>query len=1123
MGTLEIVINGVKVDVAPGTTILQAAAQVGVDIPALCYDPRLRPFGACRMCLVEVAGARGPVAACTTPVRGGMVVTTNGGEVEGLRRTALEFLLAEHHGDCEAPCHVACPAGIDIQGFIALIADGRDADSLRLIKEALPFPATCGRVCPRFCEQECRRNVVDEPVAICHLKRYVADSDLESGAPYMPAVAEPSGKTVGVVGGGPAGLTAAYYLAIAGHAVSIYEACAELGGMLRYAIPEYRLPKEVLDREIATITRLCHEVRCNTKLGRDVSLEELQARHDAVIVAVGAASSQMTGVQGENLPGSYGGLDFLAEYTMGASAKPIGRRVAVIGGGNTAIDCARTALRQGAEEVTIVYRRGRSEMPASHEEIEGAEEEGVRFRFLTAPVACACTLDSGERIGVLTCCEMALGEPDASGRRRPQPVPGSEFGLDVDTVIWATGQMLNKDGLAGLELTRNGWIKADSRSATSVANVFATADCVTGPTTVVEACGAAHKTALLVDAYLGGREMTLPAEPYNHIKGELAAINRAEYADQPKIGRERVELRDPHRRARDFVEIDPGHTTAQAAAEVRRCMACGCQDVHDCLLREYATEYHVKQPRGLRAMPMPVRADHELVVRDPNKCILCGNCVRICAEVTGASALGFVARGFKVVVEPTLERALAETPCESCGQCISACPTGALTASVALAKPGPFALERTASVCAECSVGCELAIGTHANLLVDVMAPLDAAVNSGNLCKRGSLLPKRLADLAGDRVTQPMARVNGELQAVSWEDALNVAAAELRAVKASAGGGGVIAYVSTRSTTEEAALARQVAGVALGGAKATSGLPRALPAVLATLGAAPGTFQDIANADLILTVEADLADRYPVAAIKVRQALERGARLVSLASREARLDRLAAPAIRAARGELADKLSCLMTAPATTAKCCAASESCGGHELAGVAAALAGAKRPVIVVGADDLSEAEAATIAGLARVGAGSRVLCLTAAGNARGLVAAGLGPVSAAGDHPLAAVVAALGLSLDLDGYGGTIVVGSKLGVEGCRDGDPFVLCVVPYLTAELRARANVVLPGSTLLESSGTLVNSEARQQPARRALRPANLDSKDTSDALVLLAARLGCDAAGLSPSVAGQDN
>ncbi|MBN1834352.1 MAG: FAD-dependent oxidoreductase, partial [Spirochaetales bacterium] len=435
---VEIQLDGRKLLVPPDRTILQVAESQGVEIPTLCHDPRLDPYASCWVCVVKVIGAKGFVPACSTRVRQGMVITTIDEDIRATRRMALELLLSNHYGDCRPPCTLACPSNIDVQGYIGLIANGRYQEALELIKRDNPFPATIGRVCPRPCEDACRRNLVDEPVAIDWLKRFVADRDLlgDPAEGYDPPLAPRTGKRVAVVGAGPAGLSAAYYLVQEGVAVTLFEAEPEAGGMLRYGIPDYRLPQDVLDREIQTILRLGVELTTGVRIGRDVSLEELRRRFDAVILAHGAWKSRGLRVQGEDHPGVIAGIELLHDVAMG---KPValGNRVAVIGGGNTAIDSARTAVRLGAREVNLFYRRTDIEMPASPHEVREAVEEGVQFYYLVAPLMVE---EKSKEIRTLRLIKMELGEPDSSGRRRPVPIEGSDYEVEVDTIITAIGQ-----------------------------------------------------------------------------------------------------------------------------------------------------------------------------------------------------------------------------------------------------------------------------------------------------------------------------------------------------------------------------------------------------------------------------------------------------------------------------------------------------------------------------------------------------------------------------------------------------------------------------------------------------------------------------------------------------------
>jgi formate dehydrogenase major subunit len=365
LALVKITLNGSEIEVESGITILEAARRNGVTIPTLCNDEQLAPFTSCWVCAVKLEGVRRYVPSCGTRVTAGMKVWTDTEDVRAVRKMALELLLSNHRGDCVAPCKVACPANVDVQGYIALIAQGQYREATKLVKEVNPFPLSIGRVCTRPCEGDCRRNAVDGPVAIDYLKRFAADWDIQHDDPFSPPVAQPTGKKVAAVGAGPASLTLAYYLRQKGHDVTIFEALPAPGGMLRYGIPEYRLPKSTLDLEIGLITSLGAEVRYGQTMGGDFTLKDLFADgYDAVFLGLGAMGSRLMKVDGEELDGVWAGTEFLKKMGLGERVA-IGRHVAIIGGGNTAVDAARTSLRLGAEKVTIVYRRSRKEMPAS--------------------------------------------------------------------------------------------------------------------------------------------------------------------------------------------------------------------------------------------------------------------------------------------------------------------------------------------------------------------------------------------------------------------------------------------------------------------------------------------------------------------------------------------------------------------------------------------------------------------------------------------------------------------------------------------------------------------------------------------------------------------------------------
>ncbi|MDD5591239.1 MAG: NAD(P)-binding protein [Dehalococcoidales bacterium] len=681
MPKVAFTLNGKRIEAEVGTTILEAAEQQGIRLPTLCHDSRLKPTAACRLCLVEVEKARGPMPACTTPITEGMVIRTASDDLSDMRRMALELILSDHYGDCIAPCKLTCPAGIDIQGHIALTAQGKYREALALIKESNPLPLVCGRVCPRFCETECRRNRVDEPVAINSLKRFVADYDMNSKDQYLPEPKPATGRRVAIIGGGPAGLTAAYYLGLEGHTVTILEASPELGGMLRYGIPEYRLPKAILDKEIAAITRLCHKVRCNASLGKDFTIESLKKTgYEAIFIAIGAQANQKMRIEGENLPGVLSGIEFLRNVTLGNKVS-LGNKIAVIGGGNTAMDVARTAIRLGVKEVNVVYRRSRLEMPANAEEIEQAEEEGVHFQFLTAPVKAEARAG---KVAAMECIKMALGEPDNSGRRRPEPIAGSEFTMEVDNIIAAIGQAMDNPNLdrdSQIEISKRNYISInDETMATSVAGVFSGGDCTSGPATAVEAIGSGRRAASSINKYLSGQPVVSDVKSYSCSKGKLNDIDSTDFADVERIARTKQAILDPEERKKSFTEMEFTLSEKKALKEAERCLGCGCHARFDCKLRELATEYQVNDAHyaGAKHHLPTNKNEHPFILKDQNKCILCGRCVRICSEIKGLSVWGFVERGFETRVEPTLGMLLSETSCDSCGLCVSTCPTGAL-------------------------------------------------------------------------------------------------------------------------------------------------------------------------------------------------------------------------------------------------------------------------------------------------------------------------------------------------------------------------------------------------------------------------------------------------------------
>ena len=532
-----------------------------------------------------------------------------------------------------APCQVACPAGIDVPAYVTHVGHGNYAEAIRVIRRTNPFPWVCGLVCTRPCETECVRGCIDKPVSIKTLKAVAAEAVMAAGT-YDNPEPEPARKhKVCIIGAGPAGLTAAYYLALEGYKVKVIEAQAMAGGMLYVGIPRYRLPIEVIQKEVAAIESLGVQFQFNTRFSWHVHMDQLRKEgYDAFLFTIGAHKCSPMGIRGENdFAEVFTAVSFLREVARGEGQKP-GNRVVIIGGGNVAIDSARTCVRLGCDEVHLVYRRSREEMPADPEEIEQAAEEGVKLNFLQIPTE---IFGKDHSVRAMQFIKARLIDVEGSQRKRPQPIDGTEYTMEVDAVISAVGQRIDRpvmDGLNDLQWTRwNTILTSDVTMGTSLEGIFAAGDAVSGPATVVEAIAGGKKAASAIHRYLSKLvpHQQLPVPP----RDDRVALIETSADEKMTLTRPSMPLLDDNRRRMLFQQVELGYGDEVARQEARRCLRC---DI----------------------------------------CIRCGKCVEVCRDEMGINALAF---GYMDAERPgSTDFRLTRDKCILCGACAVNCPNDAM-------------------------------------------------------------------------------------------------------------------------------------------------------------------------------------------------------------------------------------------------------------------------------------------------------------------------------------------------------------------------------------------------------------------------------------------------------------
>ena len=1072
MEKFKLNINGKEVKGLPGQTILEVARENDIFIPTLCYDERTKNYGSCGICMCEVEGNPKLCKACATVIAPGMVIRTNTERVIESRKTNLELLLSNHTGDCRPPCVLACPAQTDCQGYVGLIANGEYEAALELVKDKIPLPAALGRVCPHPCEEKCRRGLIDEPISIQWLKRFVADNDLMGEEAFIPECEPATGKRVAVIGGGPMGLSAAYFLRQKGHDVTIFESMPKAGGMLRYGIPEYRLPKEILDEEILTIEKMGVEIITDTKIGVDIPFETVREDFDAVLLGIGAWISTGVGCKGEDADGVIGGIDFLRKVVRNEEIE-LGEKVAIVGGGNTAMDACRTAVRLGAKEVYNIYRRTKDEMPADMVEIEEAEEEGVIFKNLTNPIEVIKDENGHAKEVVLQVME--LGEPDASGRRRPIPVEGKTETIAIDTMILAIGQAVDAS-IFDCDKTRKNAIAYDKETfMTSMPGVFAGGDCGNDKISIaVEAIADAKKVSESIDAYLDG-EIIRYEKPYFVERDD---INEKTFEDRERECRPEMPQLSAEERKNNFSEVIPdGYTAEQAEAEASRCLECGCHDYFECKLIDLAHQYDVKPERFAGDKnTIEFEDDHPFIVRDPNKCILCGLCVRVCDEIMGVGALGLVHRGFDTVVKPNMEKPLIESGCVSCGQCVSVCPTGALQERTTMIKETPVDTVETDTTCSYCSVGCSLKLESYGDMLIKANPDKQGTVNAGLACGKGkwgfdcSMLENKLEE--------PLIKSGSDFREADYHEALVLIAKRCQSIGAKYGKDAIGVAVSDRYTNEEAFAIKKMAETM--GAKIFSMNNRA-SGIADVLGfdASPNTIDELLSTNMILAVGFNTTDN-PVIELKMKQAAEAGAKVVLVNPEDyvqhidflnkavytkndlSFLKEVAKAVVDSGRGAGVDGYEEF----AASVKDVTVSD-----DAKAVADMYLEAKKAMIVFNQNLITTEAASLLADIALVSGHigtprDGILQVKAKNNSQGLVDLGI----TAGAE-------------ELEGVKALVVFGEEADID--TDALEFLAVSDTHMTA-LAAKADVVIPGTGFASTDGTYTNTERRLQLVQAAI-------------------------------------
>lgn len=876
---IKIQLNGKPLWVKKGANLLEVIKEANIYIPSLCYLKHLpAPKHPCGLCVVKIEG-EGIQRSCNYIVEKEISVITEDQEIKDIRKKVLENLVINHYGDCKAPCHTPCPGGLNIQGYIGFIAKGDFKASLALIKEKIPLPACVGRVCPRFCESICRRAFVDEAIAINDLKRFVADYGLEHGE--LPLKIPPvKGKKIAIIGAGPAGLSCAYFLRLKGYEVTIFEREKEPGGLLRYGIPSFKLPKEVVKKEIENIIKMGIEFKGETCWGKDFNLSDLRASgFQAIFIAVGARKEKNFGFPGEELAES--ALQFLCKLNKDNPEISLYRnkKVAILGCSYTAVETARVLRRLNCE-VTLFYPRSRMEVSVPLREIRYAEKEGVKFVYVTAPLE----LYESKHMKKLRLAKTTLTE-----KKEIKILPETVFEEDFDLIFNAWGEVPSDEYInfgeleKSLERTSEGTIKVNPHTLkTSIEGIFAGGDFLTGTKSVIHALASGRRAADAISSYLEGipLERTLITFKYDFTRGkrpEEMDLNFLQIFEPQE--RVKVKEREPKERIKDFAETLSAFTPEEARKEAERCLKCGCLGLHKCEFREVLIREEIAVAKSSKKIKYPIQRDHPLIEVDSNKCISCERCVRVCP---------YKAIFFKVVDKgkPTEYITFRFTEaCTHCGVCVDHCPTGALTKKNLLVPYNRQSARAVKSVCTFCGVGCNLTVWVKNNTILEINGR-ELPPNYGYTCVKGRFGFEFYR--SKDRLTKPLIRknLNEPFKIASWNEALEYVAANLTRIKNKYGPSALGFLCSARASNEDNYLLQKIARLIFKTNHVDNPARVCHAPSVAGLAATVGTgaacipFDEILKSELIFILGSNTLEAHPIVGQKIVKAVERGAKLI---------------------------------------------------------------------------------------------------------------------------------------------------------------------------------------------------------------------------------------------------